>query len=134
MSGRHNNLLSYQTITAGNMASASVTSAVTSIQFLDNVGYQFSWSGSPVGTFALQVSADYAQDSNGNVTNTGNWVPLLFTYWDGAAFVTSYTVPTSVGSPIYLDLALLSAPWIRAVYTKSSGSGTLTGTVTAKQV
>lgn len=134
MSGRKNNLLSFVTIAAGNMASASITSAVTSIQFLDNIGYQFSWTGSPVGTFALQVSADYAQDSNGNVTNPGNWVPLTFTYWDGAAFVTAFSIPTSVGSPIYLDLALLSAPYIRAVYTRSSGSGTLTGTVTAKQI
>lgn len=117
------------------MSQASITSAVTCVQWLDNIGYQFSWTGSPVGEFAIQVSADYAQDEFGNVTSTGNWVPLVFTYWDdaGQTFVTDLSIPTSVGSPIYFDLALLSAPWIRAVYTKSSGTGTLTGTITAKQ-
>jgi hypothetical protein len=135
MSHRKNTLLSYQTISAGAMTGTStLTSAVTNTQFLDNIGYQFVWSGSPAGTIALQVSADYAQDLNGNVTNTGNWAPLTFTYWNGSAFVTATSIPTSAGSPVYLDLALLSAPWIRAVYTNASGTGTLTATITAKEI
>lgn len=118
------------------MSTASLTSTVTNIQYLDDIGYQFNWTGSPVGNFQLQVSADYAQDgmSPPNVTNAGNWVPLTFTYWDGSMFVTGTSIPTTVGSPIYIDLALLSAPWIRAVYTKVSGSGTLDAFVTAKQI
>lgn len=116
------------------MSLASLTSAVTDIQFLDDIGIQFTWSGSPVGSFAIQVSADYSQDLNGNVQNAGHWVPLTFTYWNGVTFVTDTSVPTSVGSPIYVDLALLSAPYIRAVYTKASGTGSLTTTITAKML
>lgn len=134
MSGRKNSLPSYKTINGGDMSAASLTSTVTNIQFLDDIGYQFSWTGSPVGTLAIQVSADYAADLNGNVTNAGHWAPMVFTYWNGAAFVTDTSIPTSVGSPIYLDLSLLSAPYIRAVYTKTSGTGTLTAYVTAKML
>jgi len=130
---RKNTLLSYPTISAGTMTGTSVlTSTVTNIQYLDNVGVQFTWSGSPVGNFQIQVSADYAADINNNVTNAGNWAPLLFTYWNGTIFVTSYNIPTSLGSPIYMDLDLLSAPWIRVQYTNTSSTGTLTAVITAK--
>lgn len=129
---KKSNLLSYRTITDGDMSAVSVTSSVTNIQFLDDIGLQLNWTGSPVGTFAIQVSADHAQDYNGNVTVAGNWVPLLLSYWSGSAMVTGYTIPTSLGSPIYLDLALLSAPWIRIVYTKGSSTGTLNAFITAK--
>lgn len=131
---RKNHLAKYQSITNGDMSAASITSPVTNIQFLDDVGCQFNFAGSPVGGFAIQVSADYAQDELGNVQSAGNWVPLTFTYWNGTAFVTGTSIPTSVGSPVYLDLALLSASWIRSVYTKVSGTGTLNAFVTAKSV
>lgn len=138
MSGRKNNIQTFKTISAGDMSTATLTSSITNIQFLDNVGYQFSWTGSPVGEFSIEVSADYNQDSSSppNVLATGNWIPLVFTYWDANAgtFVTDTAVPSSVGSPIYLDLALLSAPWIRAKYTRTSGTGTLTATITAKML
>ena len=133
--GRKNNLLKYNSIVNGAMTStSSLTSTVTDIQFLDDIGYQFNWTGSPTGTIAIQVSADYAVDFNGNVTNAGNWIPLVFTYWNGSIFVTATSIPTSVGSPVYLDLALLSSPYIRAVYTNSAGSGTLNAFITGKQV
>lgn len=137
MSTRKTNLLKYHNITAGAMTGTSaVTSTVTSIKFLDDVGIQFNWTGSPVGNFQIQVSADHEQDDSSppNVTVAGNWVPLLFTYWTGSAFVTAYNIPTSLGSPIYMDLTLLSSPWIRVVYTNTSGSGTLDAFITAKQV
>lgn len=134
MSGRKSNKQSYETIVAGDMSLSSITSQVSNILQLDDVGYQFNFTGSPVGTFQIQISADYAQDTSSppNVTNAGNWVPLIFTYWDGAAFQTTSNIPTTVGSPIYLDMPLMSAPWIRAVYQKVSGSGTLTAFYTAK--
>lgn len=132
MSSQKNSLLKFKNITNGDMAQASITSAVTNIQYLDDVGLQFSWTGSPVGNFQIQVSADYSQDAQGNVLDSGHWVPLLLSYWNGSAFVTSVDLPASLGSPYYLDLALLSAPWIRVVYTKSSGTGTLNSFITAK--
>lgn len=112
----------------------TLTSKVTDIQWLDNIGLQFVWTGTPVGTFSVQVSADYAPggEVGSGPANPGNWIPLTLSYWNGTMFVTGTSIPTSVGSPIYLDLDFLSAPWIRAVYTNTSGSGTLTATITGK--
>lgn len=118
---RKNNLLQFHSIVNGDMSLSSLTSAVTSIQFLDNIGIQANFSGSPVGVLAIQVSADYAQDYEGNVLNPGNWAPISSSSMTG-------------GSPIYFDLNQLSAPWIRAVYTKTSGTGTLNVFITAKML
>lgn len=128
-------LKQFQTITNGSMTgTAVITSAVTAIQFLDDIGFQFNFSGAPTGTFQIQVSADYNQDPEGNVLNAGNWIPVTLTYWNGSAFVTGTTVPTSVGSPIFIDLGLLSAPFIRAQYTNASSTGTLNAFVCGKSI
>lgn len=124
MSSRKNQLLKYQTITNGDMSAASITSSVTNIQYLDNIGVQCNWNGTaPIGVIAIQVSADYAADEFGNVTNPGNWFTLP----------TSPAVTGNTGS-VYVDLNQMSAPWIRAVYTKTSGTGTLNAFVTAKSI
>lgn len=122
---RKNNLLRFQNIVNGDMSQASITSTVSNIQFLDNIGIQLNFTGTPTGSFAVQLSIDYAQDDQGNVTNAGNWVPITFT-----------TPPVAAGAPgtIYLDLNQLSAPWIRVVYTKGSSTGTLQGFITGKML
>lgn len=126
MSGRKLNLLPYQTIVSGNMALASITSAVTNILFHDNIGFEFDWTGSsPVGSIAIQVSYSYFQDQNGNVISTGTWTALTLS--------PAASVSGASGS-IVIDLNQLSAPWIRAVYTKVSGTGTLNAWVGAKTV
>lgn len=113
---------------------AVITSAVTCVQWLDNVGMQFNWTSSPTGTFQVQVSADYAQDETGNVTNAGNWTAVPLNYLLSGTMTTAITVPTSVGSPVYLDLNQLSAPWVRAVYTNASSTGTLNALITGKML
>jgi len=112
----------------------NIISAVTSLQYLDNSGIQFNFSGSPVGTFQVQVSADYAQDSYGNVTNPGNWAPIILTYVLAGVITQSTSIPTSVGSPVYVDVNQTSSPYIRAVYNAVSGSGTLNVFLTAKEL
>lgn len=91
----------------------NLTSAVTNIQTLDRACIQINWvtTGSPVGTFSVQISADYAQDNEGNVTNAGNW----------AALTLSPTPDTTLTSPTIIDLQNTAAPWIRVVYTRTSG-------------
>ncbi len=127
MSSRKNRLVKYQNITSGNMASTTVTSEVTNVEGLDNIGIQLNWSGSsPIGTFAVQVSADYAQDYLGNVTNTGNWVALAIS----PAVAATGTSPDTA----FIALNQVPAPWIRVVYTRTSGTGTLQGYLTAKQI
>lgn len=106
---RKNNLLKYQTVTSTAMTS-DITSDVTNIQYLDNIGIQLNFTGNPQGTFYAEVSADYARDNEGNVTDAGNWVALSLS-----------PNPSASGSAdnIYLDLNQLSAPWIRVTYTNS---------------
>lgn len=125
---RKSNLKRYKMVTAGDMSTASITSPVTNIEWLDNIGVQLNWTGSPVGNFQVQVSMDYDQDINGNVINAGNWVAILLQP------ANSVNAPTSLGSPIYIDLNQLSAPWIRVVYARTSGSGSLNAFITAKVV
>lgn len=135
MSSRKSNLKQYAVISAGVMTGTTVlTSTVTNITEMDNIGYQFDFTSSPVGNFQIQVSANYNQDNNGNVLVTGTWVPVTVTYWNGTAFVTSTNIPTSVGTPIFIDCTQLSAPWIRCKYTNVSSSGVLTATITGKMI
>lgn len=122
---RKNTLLKFHNIIAGDMSAASITSAVTNIQFLDNIGVQFNFTGTPNGTFAVQVSADYAQDSNGNVQVAGNWIPVT---------LPSTPVAAGAAGQVYIDLNQLSSPWIRIVYTKVSGTGVLDGFITGKEI
>ena len=107
------------------MSQASITSVATNIQYLDNIGIQLNFTGSPNGTFAVQVSADYQQDPEGSIRVPGNWIPIALP-----------STPLASGSAgqIYIDLNQLSAPYIRVVYTKTSGTGTLNAFVTGKQV
>jgi len=121
VSGRKSTIIQFKNIINGDMSQSSVTSSVTNIITADNLNQQLQWSGSPVGTFALQVSGDYEQDMFGNVQNAGTWVTLT-------------TLTTAGGNPAGIDLQGMGAPWYRVVYTKTSGSGTLQGFLTGKML
>jgi flagellar basal body P-ring protein FlgI len=114
MSGRKNSLVQYQVIKGGD-GSGDLTGPSTNIQNLDNIGYQINMTGTMTGVFSVQVSAD----------NT-NWVSLTL------------NPPLSVasGSPtnIYADINQISAPWIRLIYTHTSGSGTVNAFITGKML
>jgi hypothetical protein len=101
----------------------SVTSAVTIIQKLSQVGYDISWSGTPVGTFSVQVSNTYTQNSEGVVQNPGNWTTLTLS-----------SVPAATGSAGngYIDIDAISAYAMRLVYTAGSSTGTLNATICGK--
>lgn len=135
MSGRKSNLRLYQSVTNGVMTGTNVlTSAITNVQMLDNCAVQFNWTSSPVGTFQVQVSIDHAEDSEGNVTVAGNWASIPLTYLVAGVSTTALTIPTSVGSPVYVDLNQMSSPWLRVVYTNASGSGVLNAYITGKML
>lgn len=125
MSGRKNTLPKYQIITSGDMSQATVTSAVTNIEYMDNIGIQLNWTGTAVGTFAVQVSIDHAQDQNGNVSVAGNWIALTLSPSPAAA---------GASNQIYIDITQTSAPWIRVVYTKGSSTGTLNAFISGKML
>lgn len=101
-------------VNAVSMGASITQTTPTNIQFLDNIGVHFIFTGTPSGTFSIEVSND---DSN----------------W---AAITLPSTPTASGSGdnIYVDLNQLSAAWLRVKYTRSSGTGTLNVYLTAKEI
>lgn len=125
MAGNSKNFLSpVKVIDAGDMSQATITSSVTDIRYLDNVSIQCIFTGTPTGSFALEGSLDYLR-VNAQVTNSGTWTPITLS-----------STPAASGSAgnILLDLNQLSFPYIRIVYTKSSGTGVLNVYISGKAV
>lgn len=112
-------------ITAGDMSLSSITSSPCEIKLQDNIGIQLNWTGTPNGTFDVQISSDYNQDLNGNVTNSGHWISLPLN--------PSVSASGSANSA-YIDLNEQSAQYVRVVYTKVSGTGSLDAIVVGKGV
>lgn len=94
-----------QIITGGDMSLASITSQAVNIEEADNVGVQMNWTGTPVGTFAVQCSIDGS-----------NWVALSLPSSPAAA---------GGASSALLDLVGLCSKFLRVVYTKGSSTGSL---------
>lgn len=109
---------------AGNMAT-TFQSPPTNISGMDDCGYSVAWTGAPTGTFSVQASVDYnpGQNPTDYPANPGTWTTIPL----------SATV-TASGSPDngFIDITLISAPWIRLVYTAVSGTGTLSVWVVGK--
>ncbi len=110
-------------IVNGNMANATIISAVTVIQNTSMISYDISWSGSsPVGAMTVQVSDSYSQNADGSVRNAGSWttVPL--------------SSPASVSGNTgngFVEV-VTGAYAVRLVYTKASGTGTMQAIVSGK--
>jgi len=124
MAGNSKNFLPViQVITAGDM-SANVTGPATNISYLDNVAMQLNFTGTPTGTFSVEGSLDH-KEYNGQIVNAGNFIPLSLA-----------TTPVASGAAgqILLDLNQLSFPYIRIVYTRTSGTGSLDAFISAKAV
>jgi hypothetical protein len=106
---------------------ASMTSTVhslpTNIKQMPYVSYDLSWTGSPTGTFTVEVSDTYQQSGEGVVINAGNWTALTLS--------TTVTASGSAGSA-FIDVRGTAATWIRLTYTPSSGTGTLNASMSAK--
>jgi hypothetical protein len=100
--------------------SGNVTSLPTNVFYKDNVGIQLVWTGTLAGTFSAQVSFDYNKD-----TGIGTWTSLPLS----PAITASGTPDNAV-----IELNQTTAPYIRVVFTYSSGSGNLTGILAAKGV
>lgn len=105
----------------------SITSAITIIQRLPGISYDMVWTGSPTGTFAVQVSNTVTLDAAGNVLNAGNWNTLPTTSFSG-----TYPVPSGSAGNGFLDVVGTEAYAVRLVYTASGGTGSLTVYACAK--
>lgn len=131
MSGRKNHLSPYYIVSSGDVSLATVTSAVTNIQGLDNIGIQVNilTGSNAAGTFDVQVSADHVE-VNGLVKVAGTWNKLGTPY----AGTISSSVFTDGTASCYFDLNQLSSQYVRLLYTKSSGTGTFEAIVVGKMV
>jgi cytoskeletal protein RodZ len=118
-------LNSYQFAVAQSIAS-NYTSTAMDIRNLDNLAFFLVWTGTPTGTFAVQVSEDYTQSSTGTVINAGTWVAT--TASSGTA------VPSGSASAGQLVFTSNANSWVRIVYTASSGTGTLNGYLSGKSI
>lgn len=112
----------YPVVTNGNM-SAPITSAVTVIQNTSQIGYDISWTGTPTGTFSVQVSNTYSQYPDGSVNNPGTWTSLT---------LSSPTTAAGTSGSGFIDIDATSAYAIRLIYVPASGTGTLNATVSGK--
>lgn len=110
---RKNNLATYVSLAAGDM-SGNLTSASTDIRWLDNIVMYLSFVGTPTGTFAVEVSPDQT-----------NWFPLA---------LVPAPIASGAGGNHRIELNQLSDPYIRATYTRTSGSGTLTVVIAGKML
>jgi hypothetical protein len=106
-------------------ATGNLTSTPTNATGMDNLVYQINVTagGAPTGTFKVQASVDYEQDSQGNVTNAGNWVD-----------VPSATAAITTNGSYRIALTALPDPWCRLAYTFTSGTGTVNAFVAGKHV
>lgn len=88
------------------------------------MSYSYSWTGTaPVGAIDVQVSNDYSQNGDGTVRNAGTWNSLPLS--------SSPAVSGNSGQG-EVSLSQLSAFAIRTVYTKASGTGSMTVIITGK--
>ncbi len=116
----HFRLLKKQIFTAQAVSSTTVyTSPEINILMLDNIYLQMNVSGTPTGSFVIQVSNDHEEDAMGNVLNAGNWVTVVTSAVSGA-------------NVFGQDLNQLGATWMRVVYTNASSTGTISGFVSGK--
>lgn len=117
-----NPIWSVHFITNVSMAS-TINSNALSMKFQDNAYFQAIWSGTPTGTFNIQISNDHQQDDAGNVQLAGTWETI-----------TLNTPITAAGSANSAGIVVngIAAPWIRLNYTASSGTGTLNAYFSAK--
>lgn len=107
------------------------TSSASSILYKDNVGLQYAFTGNAQGQLDIQISNDYnpGQPQTAGQLNNGTWTSLTQT--------SPNTLPAVIGSgtsSVFVNLNQLGAAYIRTQWTNSSGSGTISGTFTAKSL
>jgi hypothetical protein len=121
---RKNVLLPYTQTAA---MSANATTTPTHIAWLDNIAIQIDVTTSDaVGTFALQGSVDYNKGDANSPAVTGNWIDITL----------SPVIPAAASADAHtlINMSNVAFPWIRLVYTRSSGTGTLAVTIAGKEI
>lgn len=112
-------------VVSQDMSAASITSNVIDIRYLDDIAIQAVWTGtSPVGTITVQGSLDYSAPPMA-IANAGIWTTVVLS--------PTAAVSGNTGN-ILINMDQLSFPYIRIVYTKTSGTGTLSTYICGKSI
>ena len=108
----------------GNSMGGNITSSPTILYLMSKCSYSFNWTGtSPVGTISIQGSNDFSLNNALGVYNPGIWNTLTLNY-NGTA-VTSVPVSGNSGNGL-IDITATGIYAVRLLYTRASGTGTLT--------
>lgn len=91
------------------------------------VSIQQTWTGTPAGTFTLQATDSHWPLNKSDTVLTADGTPA---YDLGAVFSAIPAGSASSGDDQFSNVA---AKWVRIKYTRSSGTGTWVGRVTAKR-
>lgn len=121
---RWSNAVSGGLATDGDMSQTSITGTPTCTDGLDALSYQFTWAatGTPIGTLSFQGSNNY--DSN---DASGTWVTFDSTLIAGLS--SCHPAGSAGDNLVCIDTDTFKAKFVRPVYTRTSGSGTLRGWV-----
>lgn len=112
-------------LTSGDMSQASVTSIGLDLNQCALGAIQAVWTGAPVGTLILQISCDEvaASITSDPAANVVNWT----------TYTGSSTAVNGAGDFTW-NLLDIGYRWLRMKYTKTSGTGSISATFTAKGV
>jgi hypothetical protein len=101
---------------------ATITSSVIDVLQTDNIGLQVTWtSANAVGTITVEGSVDYDPHFE-----TGTFYALTFD--------PVLTQPNSDNGGYLVNINQFPWPYVRVVYTRSSGTGTLTVNISVKSI
>ena len=109
----------------GAAVASTVTSTPVHIMYLDNVGIQYVWTGTPTCTLSVLVSNQTVAGSNPPAPVAGSFTALT---------LTGLVNPAGSAGTFWIDLNQLGAEWVEAQYASCSGSGTLSAFLSAKGV
>lgn len=101
----------------GVSTAATITSDAVDIEFLDNVGLNIDWTGTTNGTITVECS---------NLSTPSSFKALTFD--------PVLAQPAGVAGGYLVDINNASWSFIRVVFTRTSGTGTLTVSLAAKGV
>ncbi len=99
---------------------ATITSDPVKMEWEDNAGIHVIWTGTTTGTNTVQVSLD---------PDVLSWVTIPPT-----AYSVTPTQPSGTSGSQFYDLPLSAAAWIRFVFTRASGTGSMTVKIALKSV
>lgn len=100
----------------GTTLGTALTSDPVQMKFEDNAGLQIKWTGTPTGTFSVQVNQD----------------PLVFD-WETITFSPTPDQPSGSSGGDFFDVFATAAQWIRLTYA-GSGAGTVYAKIALKSV